>query len=263
MRDLLNDLDAGKKDFDPTRSAREAMRTPLPRRFYKEATAEPGEAGYCVLLDGKQALTPGRRPLILPTARTASLVVGEFAAQAETIDPMTMPTLRLVNTAIDGVADDPQAVLEDILRFAGSDLLCYRAGTPQELVDRQAQAWDPVLDWARSAFGARFSIAEGVMPVEQPRETIAVLGAHLAQRKEPLRLAALHVATSLMGSALLALALEAGELDAEQAWTAAHVDEDWNIDQWGEDAEAAARRARRRLELLAAAALISALDEAD
>src|SRR5690606_31287418 len=121
----------------------------------------------------------------------------------------------------------------------------YRADTPRELVERQARAWDPLVDWAHSALGARFILAEGVMPVEQPRETIAVLGVHLAQRREPFRIAALHVITSLTGSALLAMAVEAGELEAERAWTAAHVDEDWNIDQWGEDAEASARRAKR------------------
>jgi chaperone required for assembly of F1-ATPase len=261
MRELLNELEAGRKDFDPMRSAREAMRAPLPRRFYKAASVEAEDAGHSVRLDGSTALTPGRKPLILPSGRAAKLVADEFAAQAEQIDPMTMPTLRLVNTAIDGVADDPQAVLEDILRFASSDLLCYRAETPQELIERQARAWDPVLDWARSVLGVRFILAEGVMPVEQPRETIAVLGAHLAQRREPFRLAALHVATSLTGSALLAMAMEYGEIDADQAWAAAHVDEDWNIEQWGEDAEAAMRRKLRHREMMAAAALIAALDE--
>lgn len=263
MRELLNDLDAGREAVDPMRSARDAMRAPLPKRFYKDAGVEAQEGGHSVRLDGKQALTPGRRPVILPTGAAASLVAGEFAAQVETIDPMTMPATRLVNTAIDGVADDPQAVLEDVLRYASSDLLCYRADTPQELIDRQAKAWDPVLDWAQSALGARFILAEGVMPVEQPRESIAILGAYLAQRRDPFRIAALHVLTSLMGSALLALALEAGDLDAESAWSAAHIDEDWNIDQWGEDAEAAAKRALRRSEMMAAAALIAALDSAD
>ncbi|MEX0953790.1 MAG: ATP12 family protein [Rhizobiaceae bacterium] len=263
MRELLNDLETGRKDVNPTRSAREAMHTPLPRRFYKDAGVMAEEDGHSVRLDGRQALTPGRRPVILPTARAATLVAAEFGAQADHIDPMTMPATRLVNTAIDGVADDPQAVLEDVLHYASSDLICYRAETPRELVERQEQAWDPVLDWAHSALGARFIVAEGVMPVEQPRETIAVLGVHLAQRREPHRIAALHVMTSLTSSALLAMAVEAGELDADRAWAAAHVDEDWNRDRWGEDAEAAARRAKRQREMYAAAALIAALDAAD
>ncbi|WP_127523757.1 ATP12 family protein [Mesorhizobium sp. Z1-4] len=261
MRDLLNDLEAGRAaQRDPNEAARESMRVQLPKRFYKVAGFEAEDAGFSVRLDGKQVRTPGRKPLILPTAGAARLVAGEFDAQGEKIDPMTMPATRLVNTAIDGVANDVQAVLEDILRYASSDLICYRADTPQELVQRQGDAWDPVLDWLQGLLGARFILAEGVMPVEQPRETIAVLGAYLAQRREPFRIAALHVMTSLMGSALLALAVDAGELDVERAWTAAHIDEDWNTEQWGEDTEAASRRAQRLLEMRAAGALVATLD---
>jgi chaperone required for assembly of F1-ATPase len=202
--------------------------------------------------------TPGKALLALPNEAAARLVADEFDAQAETIDPVSMPVLRLVNTAIDGVASDPQAVLEDILRFASSDMLCYRADAPQGLVDRQNAHWDPVIDWARSALGARFNLAEGVIHVEQPRETIAVLGVHLKQRAKPLPLAALHVMTALTGSALLALAVEAGELDPEAGWSAAHVDEDWQIEHWGQDAEAMARRAQRKRDFLAAVALLEA-----
>ena len=262
MRDILSDLDngPGPSDADPMRRAQNQMRQPKPRRFYKDADVDgPEEGPFSVTLDGKLARTPGRNPLRLPTRAAARLVADEFAAQGEMLEPMAMQVTRLVNTAIDGVATDPQAVLEDVLRYASSDLICYRADAPQGLVDRQADAWDPVLDWVRSAIHARFMLAEGVMHVEQPRETIALVGAHLADRAEPLRLAALHVMTTLMGSALLALAVEAGELSAEEAWAAAHVDEDWNIARWGEDAEAAARRAGRRAEMMAAAALLDAL----
>jgi chaperone required for assembly of F1-ATPase len=161
------------------------------------------------------------------------------------------------------VANDPQAVLEDILRFASSDLLCYRADAPQGLVDRQSEHWDGVIDWARSALGARFNLAEGVIHVEQPRETIAVLGAHLKQRSEPLQLAALHVITSLTGSALLALAVEAGELDPEAAWLAAHVDEDWQIEHWGQDSEAMARRSQRKRDFLGAVRLLEAVGNSE
>jgi len=262
MRDILNDLEAGRQlsDPDPVRRARIQMKTPLPKRFYKAVSVEPDEAGFAVRLDGRPVRTPGRAPLALPTEATARLVADEFDAQAEIIDPVAMPVLRLVNTAIDGVASDPQAVLEDILRFASSDLLCYRADGPQGLVERQNAAWDPVIDWARAALGVRFNLAEGVIHVEQPRESIAVLGLHLRQRAEPLRLAALHVMTSLTGSALLALAVEAGERDAEAAWLAAHVDEDWQIEHWGQDSEAMARRAQRKRDFCAAVALLGALD---
>jgi chaperone required for assembly of F1-ATPase len=235
------------------------MKTPLPKRFYKAVSVEPAGGGFAVHLDGRPVRTPAKAAMVLPTREAASLVAGEFSGQGETIDPVTMPAMRLANTAIDGVAADPQAVLEDVLRFASSDLLCYRADAPQGLVDRQNAHWDPVLDWARRALGARFNLAEGVIHVEQPRETVAVLGAYLAQRAEPLRLAALHVMTALTGSALLALAVESGALDAEAAWLSAHVDEDWQIEHWGQDAEAVARRAARRRDFMAAAALLEAM----
>ncbi|MDX8539393.1 ATP12 family chaperone protein [Mesorhizobium abyssinicae] len=261
MRDILNDLEAGKQlsDPDPVRRAQIQMKTPLPKRFYKAVSLAPVEEGFAVHLDGRPVRTPGKALLALPTEKAAALVAGEFDAQGEVIDPVTMPVMRLVNTAVDGVASDPQAVLEDILRFASSDLLCYRADGPQGLVDRQNQLWDPVIDWARGALGARFLLAEGIVHVEQPRETIAVLGAHLAQRNEPLRLAAIHVMTSLTGSALLAMAVDFGELDGETAWAAAHVDEDWQIEHWGQDAEAVARRSARKRDMLAAIGLLEAL----
>ncbi|BCH10157.1 ATPase [Mesorhizobium sp. SEMIA 3007] len=261
MRDILNDLEAGKylSDPDPVRRAQIQMKTPLPKRFYKTASVVPIEGGFAVHLDGKPVRTPGKALLALPTEAAAVLVAGEFAEQGETINPVTMPVMRLVNTTIDGVANDPQAVLEDILRFASSDLLCYRADAPQGLVERQNEQWDPVIDWARTTLGARFNLAEGIIHVEQPRETIAVLGSHLNQRAEPLRLAAIHLMTSLTGSALLALAVDFGELDAETAWAAGHVDEDWQIEHWGQDAEAVARRAARKRDMMAAVSLLEAL----
>jgi chaperone required for assembly of F1-ATPase len=261
MRDILNDLEAGKllSDPDPIRRAQIQMRTPLPKRFYKDVVVAESERGFVVHLDGKPVKTPGRALLVLPTERAARLVADEFAAQGETLDLGSMPVYRLVNTAIDGVASDPQAVLEDILRFSSSDLLCYRADTPDTLVNRQNEAWDPIIDWARATLGARLSLAEGVIHVEQPREAIAAIGVHLSQRAEPLRLAALHVMTSLTGSALLALAVDFGELDAETAWNAAHVDEDFQAEHWGQDAEALARRTNRKRDMMAAAELIEAI----
>lgn len=261
MRDLLNDLEDGNRlsDPDPMRRAQNQMRQTLPRRFYKDAGVAETAEGFAVRLDGKPVRTPGKAPLVLPSERAAALVAAEFAAQGETIDPVSMPVLRLVNTAMDGVAADTQAVLEDVMRFSASDLLCYRAGEPEALTARQAQAWDPVLDWVRSALGARFFLAEGVIHVEQPRESVGAVGLWLRQREEPFRLAAIHVMTTLTGSALLALAVEAGAVSPDEAWAAAHVDEDWNIELWGEDAEAAARRQARRRDFDAAVALVRAL----
>lgn len=263
MREILNDLESGPTPShdDPMRRAQNQMRQSMPRRFYRDVTvAETEDARFSVMLDGKPALTPGRNLLVLPTRAAAQLVAGELSAQRETLDPLTLPTTRLANTTIDGVATDPQAVLEDVLRYASSDLLCYRADAPQELVARQEEVWDPVLDWARSVLGARFILSQGVVHVEQPRETIAALGVYLKQRVEPFRLACLHVMTTLTGSAVLALAVEAGILPPAEAWAAAHVDEDWNVRQWGEDAEASAKRALREREMMAAARLLAALD---
>ena len=261
MREILSDLEAGRQlsGPDPVRRAQVQLKAPLPKRFYRDAGLAAAGEGFAVHLDGKPARTPGKLPLALPSEAAAALVAAEFAAQEDVVDPVAMPVLRLVNTALDGVAADPQAVLEDILRFAASDLLCYRADGPQGLVDRQNRHWDPVLDWVRVALGARFNLAEGVVHVAQPRESIAVLGAHLARRREPLVLAALHLMTSLTGSALLALAVEQGGLGAEDAWTAAHVDEDWQIEHWGQDAEAVARRAQRKRDFMAAVRLLEAL----
>lgn len=261
MRDILSDLEAGDalSDPDPIRRAQSTMRRQLPKRFYETASVAAVDGGYAVQLDGKPVRTPGRALLALPTEAAAQLVADEFAAQVENIDPFTMPVLRLVNTAIDGVATDPQAVLEDILRFSSSDLLCYRADSPEKLVERQSEAWDPVLDWARASLSAHFVLAEGVMHVEQPRAAIAALGVHLSQRAEPMRLAALHLITTLTGSALLALAVETGELDVEAAWAAAHVDEDWQVEHWGQDSEAIARRANRKRDMVWAVALLEAL----
>lgn len=264
MRDILSDLEQGRQlsDADPARRAQNQMKAPGIKRFYKDVEVVGTEEGFAVHLDGRPVRTPARAPMLLPSRAAAQLVADEFAAQGETLAPASMPVMRLVNTAIDGVAADTQAVLEDILRFASSDLVFYRADAPERLVQRQAQAWDPVLDWAREVLGARFFLAEGVMHVEQPRESIHAVGTYLGGRRDALTLAALHVMTTLTGSALIALAIESGELDAETGWNAAHVDEDWNIEQWGEDFEAAARRRARKAEMMSAVGLLRAMRQA-
>ena len=217
-----------------------------------------GGGGYRVQLDGKPVRTPAKALLALPTRALAEAVAGEWAAQREHIDPATMPLTRLANSAIDGVQGREAEVRADIVRYAGSDLLCYRASEPEGLVRRQAEMWDPVLGWARDALGARFAVAEGLMPLAQPDAAISAIAAAL-EGFDAFSLAALHVMTTLTGSALLALAHARGRLTAEQAWTAAHVDEDWQIGKWGEDAEAAARRQRRWCEMQAAGRMLALL----
>jgi chaperone required for assembly of F1-ATPase len=194
----------------------------------------------------------------MPTRALADAIAAEWEAQRDHIEAETMPLTRLANSAIDGVAPDPGKVRADIVAFAASDLLCYRAGKPAGLVELQRRHWDPVLAWSSCALGARFEVGTGLMPVAQPDSTGDAVAAAL-DRLDPFRLAALHVITTLTGSALLALAHAHGALTAEAAWAAAHVDEDFQISQWGEDAEAKSRRARRWAEMQAASRLLAFL----
>ncbi|MGE6740092.1 ATP12 family chaperone protein [Allorhizobium pseudoryzae] len=258
MRELF-DPPEGLSHPDPTRRAQIQMKKPLPKRFYEQASVAASDEGHAIHLDGRPVKTPAKRALVVPTKMLAEIICGEWQAQAEVIDPSTMPVTRLVNTAIDGVADDQAAVFEDIVKFSGSDMVCYRADSPAELVKRQAERWDPVLDWAASTHGARFILIEGIMPQDQPTEAIEALGRALRRYDTPLELAALHTITTLTGSALLTIAYADGFLDADEAWSLAHLDEDWTIEHWGTDLEAEARRQKRLIELQAAVAVFSAL----
>jgi len=261
MRNDLFNMDSkdGLSDPDPVRRAQIQSKLPLPKRFYKEAVVAEHEGKFGIELDGRVVKTPARRSLLLPTRAAAQLIADEFAAQEKEIDPARMPATRIANTAIDGIVADPQAVLEDVLRFASSDMLCYRAGSPERLAALQTELWDPLIDWAGSSLGARFILAEGVMHVEQPREALAALSVHLGQFKDPFAIAALHTITTLTGSAILALAVAKGEITGAQAWKLAHVDEDWTIEHWGEDAEAAERRSLREREMMAAVRILEAI----
>ena len=181
-----------------------------------------------------------------------------MAAQGTHIDPSSMPLTRLANSAIDGVTQREAEVRADIAKYAGSDLLCYRAEGPEALQRRQAEVWDPILRWAEQELGARFAISTGLMPVAQPDAAKAAV-ARALEAYDGFALAALHVITTLTGSVLLALAHARGRLSAEEAWAAAHVDEDWQISKWGEDAEAKARRERRWAEMQAASRMLGLL----
>jgi chaperone required for assembly of F1-ATPase len=194
----------------------------------------------------------------VPTRALADAISAEWDAQGSRIEPATMPLTRLANSIIDGVIGREAEVRRDIAKYAESDLVCYRAESPQDLMVRQARAWNPVLSWAQDVLGARFQSAQGVMPVKQGDDAIASVGRAL-EGYDAYRLAALHVMTSLMGSVLLALAHARGRLSAEEAWTAAHIDEDWQIGRWGQDEEAVARRAQRWRDMQAASRLLTLL----
>jgi chaperone required for assembly of F1-ATPase len=230
----------------------------LPKRFYKEVAVNDAGTGAGLLLDGKTVRTPGKADLVLPSRSLAEAVAEEWRAQGERVDPAIMPLTKLANSAIDGVAGREPAVIDDIMSHAASDLLCYRAPGPRGLIEAQAKHWDPVLAWAKEALGAPLVLGEGVVHVPQPPASLDRLRQTLAGR-DPFSLTALHVMTALTGSALLALAVALGQLTPEQAWDAAHVDEDWQISQWGEDQEAAERRENRRRDFAAAARMLALL----
>ena len=236
------------------------MRPQLRRRFYERAAVEEGqgdEAGFRVVLDARPVRTPARRALAAPARPLAEALAAEWEAQREVIDPAKMPLTRLANTIIDGVADAPAAVAAEVEKYLATDLVLYRAEAPDGLVARQAAAWDPVLAWAREALGARFLPAQGMVFTAQPADALAAAAA--AVPRDPWRLGALHAATTLTGSALIALALARGALALDAAWTAAHVDEDWNMDFWGRDELALQRRAFRFAEMQTAALVLQSV----
>jgi chaperone required for assembly of F1-ATPase len=258
--DLSSDFFIAPNERDPLRSVQENLRKRLPKRFYTDVSAEPRDNGFAVLLDGKPVRTPAGNALALPTQVAAELVAAEWRAQGEFIDPSTMPVTRLVNSALDGVAKDTAAVAADIVKYAGSDLVCYRAGAPDGLVAAQSEAWDPAIAFAREKLGARFALAGGVMFVQQPADAIEAVARTVGRHEgAPLKLAAQHSMTTLLGSALLALMVVERALPAEDAWAAAHVDEDFQMQRWGLDTEALAKRAARFPDLKAAAELFAAL----
>jgi len=239
--------------------------TPEVRRFYTTVAVVAGHAGpgrsgqFAIELDGRSMRTPGRAVLAVPSRGLAQAIAKEWDAQETTIKPHTMPLTRLANTALDGVVGKEDGVAADIAAFAGSDLVCYRAEHPQELIEQQANQWDRVIAWAQDALGAGFVTTAGIMPIPQSKEAVSRVRAALIEHNA-LQLTALHVITTLTGSALMALAHVRGGLTADEVWRAAHVDEDWQISQWGEDAEAAERRGKRQDEFRAACHLLELCD---
>lgn len=254
MKNLLKEVATG-----PMQRAQAAMRPPLPRRFYKEARAVERAGAFVLELDGKAARTPARNALAAPNRAIGELLAAEWNALGEIIDPAKMPLTRLLNVAIDRVATEGEAVAADIANYAGTDLVCYRAAEPDELVEAQAAAWNPVLGWAHETLGARLALSQGVTHVQQPETALAAVRAEIDRAQRPFGLAAIATVTSLTGSILIALMLARGAISPDAAWAAAHVDEDWNTARWGEDAEATQRRAARKAEFDASAKVLELL----
>jgi chaperone required for assembly of F1-ATPase len=255
MRDIFEEI-FEQAPLDPSEAARRSARPHLRRRFYRKAQVDEGAGGFAIRLDGRAVRTPAHRMLAAPTRTLADALAAEWNAQEELIDPRNMPLTRLANAIIDGVADAPAGVAAEIERYLASDLVVYRAEGPPGLVRRQAQAWDPVVDWARATLGAHFVLAQGINFVTQPAAALAA--ARAAIPHDPWRLGALNAITTLTGSALIALAVMAGGLSPAEAWAAAHVDEDWNMDFWGRDEPVLERRAAHFVEMQAAAMVLAA-----
>jgi len=242
------------------RLRREHVERPLPRRFYVDVAVEEADGGFTVLLDGRPLRTPLKRPFTLPTRALAEAAAEEWRAQGEKIDPATMPMTGLANAAIDKAAGEERPALQEHLaELAEHDLLCYRAGPAQAgLAERQRARWDPLLRWAEEALGARLHLAEGIMPVAQPPESVAAL-LRPYQRADAFTFVPLFAMATLTRSVVIPLAVADGVLAPEQAWEAAALEERWNMELWGEDHEAALRLAARRDEFRAAARFLSLL----
>jgi len=220
-----------------------------PRRFWTEARAEAVEGGHTVRLDGRPVKTPAKAPLVLPSRALAEAVAAEWDAQQEVVDPRRMPVTRSANAALDKVTPQFDEVADLIAAYGDSDLLCYRATDPAELVARQADAWDPWLSWAREHYGARLSATAGVIHVAQPADSLERLAAGI-RSLSAFELTALHDLVSLSGSLVLGLAVAEAALDPERGWRLSRIDEDWQIEQWGVDEDAAEAAEAKRAEFL-------------
>lgn len=257
MRDQLEDIQ--KHLDDGYGRAQHLNKVELPKRFYKEVAAGPVEGGFVVTLDGRQARTPGRKiPVVVPAASIATAMAVEWADQGEVIDPATMPMVRLINSAVESGEAMIPAFRDEIVKFAASDLLLYRAESPRELVSEQELVWDQALVTLARHFGVSFQPTMGIIHQAQPQATLDRLAASL-DGEGLFTLTALVSITGLTGSGLLAIGLWNRLFSPDQVWLAAHVDEDYQIAQWGQDEEAAARRARRRVEFDTAVAVLEAM----
>lgn len=218
------------------------------KRFWKEATVEACDGGFTVRLDQRPVKTPAKSPLVVPSEALAAEIAAEWDAQSGTIKPDLMPMTRAANSAIDKVGPLFEAVVDEIAGFGGSDLLCYRAVEPAELINRQKVGWDPLLDWVTAEYGVTLKTTNGVMPVDQPAESLARLRAAVASHSV-FRLVALHDLVAITGSLVLGLAIGRGRLEPDTAFALSRIDEHWQIEQWGED-EAAAEAEAARLQSL-------------
>ncbi len=257
MREFLEDAIEHRED-GYGRAQKHAQRE-LPRRFYETADVEARADGYAVTLDGRPTKTRGQVPVVVPVEQLGRDMAAEWGAQGTHIDPDTMPVVKLINSALEGGEATADALRKEVIKFAGNDLLLYRAESPRELVAEQERRWDDALVRVARHFNVAFQPTVGIIHQAQPGETLTRLDEAVADA-DILTLTALVSITGITSSGLLAISLRHGLIGADEAWAAAHVDEDHNIRLWGEDPEAAARRAQRRKEYDAALRVIELVD---
>jgi chaperone required for assembly of F1-ATPase len=229
------------------------------KRFWKDVAVEPEGDGWTIKLDGRPVRTPARAALAVPTKPLADAIAAEWRGVESEIDPRSMPLTGLANAAIDRIAPDRHAFAEGLARYAEADLACYRAEGPRALTERQAQEWDKLLGWARRSYDVDFATTSGLMHVAQPAATVERL-AHAVEALDSFRLAALSPLVTIGGSLVAALAVLEEQVSPEDAWDAVSIDERWQIEQWGADAEAQAALEHRRRDFLAAARFLDLLD---
>jgi chaperone required for assembly of F1-ATPase len=228
------------------------------KRFYRQVAAWPAAGGFTVALDDRPIRTPAKAPLLLPSAALAEAIAEEWRVQGDTVKPLEMGLTRLANTAIDRVNQERAKAVEDVARYGTSELLCYRADEPPELVQRQTATWQPWLDWAGRRYGAQLRVGAGIVHIVQQPEALTALRMAVALASD-MELAALGSAVQALGSLVLGLALWQGELDAGAAVDAALLDELFQAAKWGEDREAVQRRAALRREVVDAAHFLTLL----
>lgn len=222
------------------------------KRFYKKAEPVQREGAHAIALDGRLVKTPRKRELTVPSGALAVAIAEEWNAQAGEVRPATMPLTRLAATAHDRFATERQAVVEQTVKYAGTDLLCYRADQPPALAARQQAVWQPLIDWAVLRYDAPLAMTTGVIPRSQAETSLRAFAAAVAQLDD-FMLTALHSATAACGSLVIGLALLEGRIDAEEAFTASQLDESFQIEAWGEDSEQAERRRALAADIEAAA----------